>query len=850
MADERNDASDGPPRNSGPQPADPVPEPTNDRGAGQSDDGAGPDDHGKMKKPDPTPKEETRGKEAKTEEEDKESKKAKSRFAVISDEVKAFSTILTHSILILALVGCIFVVIREWRSSGVLLDQIEVPEGLQKKGITPNAVSQRLLDEIRRMQQESGESSARRRLFEPSWTREKEDIQVPGGNFSIRAAVQFFKKQFGYADPRIGGELRENSDQSLQLVLRTTESGVIFNPKIESIGKLDEIFRPGSMEILKKTDPYLLASYWFTKELKSGHFTETHNAIKYSLVEDYKSTASRAYNLLGNIYANQGNLAEAIENYQRSTQEAKPFAVAYLNWGDALIMLGKYAAAKEKYDLAASMEPALAGAANGRGVALTNVANYRKAAVYFRAAAERDSDWVWPHINLADVYSNLGNRGGMLAEYRIAAKLAERQLLVADSKSNLSGEDSDLADLYVAWGHALLGLSAQEAAREKFEKAAKINSRSIDAQYGWGASLLALGKYKEANERFEAATQIHPRFAVAHSAAGDVFTSLGDYARAKEQYATAFSINPNFLEAHYGLGNLLFETGDHVGGNKIYKRATMIAPNAEVVHYKWANSLVSAGNYAEAVSKYRDALRINPEFAPAYVGWGNALNASGSYGASVAKYRRAIDLSPSLADAYVGWGNALASLQNRPEAVDKYRKATDLVPDTASGYAAWGDILVSQGDYEDAIVKYRDALKIDPRSVTAYNGWGGALAALGRTGEASEKYNRAIDLVPSSLDAYARLGDMQFLEGDVAGGNKQYDRAYQINRSSPWLLNSWASQLSDRAEDDDAIARYEEAINVNPAYIWPITKSCELVARYRRLRKGERAFSAGSRNRT
>ena len=87
-------------------------------------------------------------KQEKPDSEEAEQKKSKTIITLISDNIKAISVALTHLILIGALVGFIAVIINEFRSSAVLLDQIEVPELLQKKGITAAAVSQRLLDEI------------------------------------------------------------------------------------------------------------------------------------------------------------------------------------------------------------------------------------------------------------------------------------------------------------------------------------------------------------------------------------------------------------------------------------------------------------------------------------------------------------------------------------------------------------------------------------------------------------------------------------------------------------------------------------------------------------------------------
>src|SRR5262249_14726687 len=164
-----------------------------------------------------------------------------------------------------------------------------------------------------------------------------------------------------------------------------------------------------------------------------------------------------------------------------------------------------YKEAMEKFQLAASMEPGLARAHNGLGVSLASIANYKEAVSHYHAAVQRDSDFVWPHLNLVDAYNNMGNREQALVELQIAVTLAERQLLDVDGKNDLSDEDTDVADLYLAWGRALLGRSEHAAAQDKFRKAAEINPSSTEAQLGWGDSLMGLGRNEEAIEKYNTA---------------------------------------------------------------------------------------------------------------------------------------------------------------------------------------------------------------------------------------------------------------------------------------------------------------------------------------------------------
>src|ERR1043165_9628866 len=775
---------------------------------------SGPGQHGQTSNTSSNPEADSKG------EKNEKETAPKTFIAKLSENIKAVSAALTHLILIAILSVCVLVIARELRVTGAVFDQIEIPEPLQKRGRTAVAISQSLLDEIRRFQRESGESSTRRRLLEPAWTRERDDLQVPGGNVSVRAVVQFFKKQLGLSDVRIGGTLSQDTKHRLTLTLRTTDEGVIPTSDPVDFAEIDRLFEPAARDILKKTDPYLLASYSFVKELKSGQFEETLKWIKYSLANEYETTAARVYNLWGNIHANRGDLDLALEYYEKSTLEAKPFAEVFVNWGDALMLKGEYASALPKYERAQTLDSSLASARAGSGYAQAGVVNYREAESHFRAAIEKDHKLVWPYVGLADAYNNQGDRKRMLEILSAAGKLAERQLLELEARDTLAEEDFGLADLYVTWGTALLISSNVGLAYEKFSKAAEINPRLPDAPVGLGNASVWLGLYDEAISHYERAIKIHPYFWSAFSGIGDALAAKGDFDAAIAWYRKALVVNPFSIEVRVSLAGSFFNRGDLEDGNKEFEQALDIASGKEVIQTRWGNALSAVALSNSAVDKFRAAVRANPDFAPAFLGWAETLNARGSLAAAIERYRRTLELVPTSADAYNGWGKALAKLQRPHQAIELYQKAIAEVPDNSSVYSNWGDALNALGAFPAALDKYRKAIATNPRTEDAYLGWGSALLAMGEVEQAKTKYVKTADVFPGFPSSYVRLGDLHFRRDEFKLGFEHYSRERELGLMGYLVSLSCASAVVGRGRFDAADSLFDWVIRLRPSFVW------------------------------
>jgi tetratricopeptide (TPR) repeat protein len=123
-------------------------------------------------------------------------------------------------------------------------------------------------------------------------------------------------------------------------------------------------------------------------------------------------------------------------------------------------------------------------------------------------------------------------------------------------------ESSPITDL-IQKGGEMLNTSRYEEALVSFDRALKIDSRSVDALNGKGLLLNQLGEYEEAITWFDIALEINPDFTNALNNKGVTLSNLDKYEEAITWFDKALEINPDFVDAMYNKADALGELGKY-----------------------------------------------------------------------------------------------------------------------------------------------------------------------------------------------------------------------------------------------------------------------------------------------
>lgn len=317
-----------------------------------------------------------------------------------------------------------------------------------------------------------------------------------------------------------------------------------------------------------------------------------------------------------------------------------------LQLGDGHFAVADFGAAATAYQDAIWLDPTLAEAHFGLGLALRRLGHDEQAMAAYRHAIELRPDYADAHFNLGIALRALGQLDAAADAYR--QSIAARPEF-ADAHNNL--------------GNVLLSLRQAEAAVEALRRAAALRPDHAEAHFNLGRALRALGRQEEA------------------------LTS----------YRQSIALRPERFEAHVNLGNLLKELGRVDEADAAYRHALELKPDSPEAHLNWGKSLYAQGRSDEAVAAFRKAILLKPAFADAYNSLGATLRRLGRLDEAEAAFADAIRHQPDFADAHHNLGLVLKDFGRLDQAAAACRRAIALRPDHVGAHSTLGAALMDLG---------------------------------------------------------------------------------------------------------------------------------------------------------
>jgi protein O-GlcNAc transferase len=307
-----------------------------------------------------------------------------------------------------------------------------------------------------------------------------------------------------------------------------------------------------------------------------------------------------ALEILGIVYATQGNTQLALKHFDKITEIKPDYDEAWSNRGNALLELKQYEQALASYNKAVSMKSDNAGSWYNRGNALSELKQYDQA----------------------------------LASYDKAISIK-----------------SDTAAFWYNRGNALSELEQYEQALDSYDKAVSIKSDYAEAWSNRGNALSELKQYKQALDSYDKAINFKPDYAEVWFNYGNTFSELKQYDQALAFYDKAISIKPDYAEAWSNRGNALSELKQNEQALTSYDRAISIKSDYVEAWSNRGNALSELKQYDKALASYDRAISIKSDYVAAWSNRGNVLIDIGQFSLSVASHREAIKLDPESLDA-------------------------------------------------------------------------------------------------------------------------------------------------------------------------------------------------------
>jgi tetratricopeptide (TPR) repeat protein len=378
----------------------------------------------------------------------------------------------------------------------------------------------------------------------------------------------------------------------------------------------------------------------------------------------------RAQNNLGVWYYKQGRYQEAKERHQIALSLNPDSADSYNNLGNVYLALGLYREAEENYKKAIQIEPTYERAYSNLGMVYIQEKRYKEAGVRLRKAIRLNSRFANPYYGV-----------GLL--------------------SILKRESFKYPD------------RALQGAMNQFKKAIKYNPEFAEAHSNLGSLYTIKGRYEEAERELVTAIQLKPDLLEAHKNLAELYEILGRKDKVIEACVREIKLNPESGEAHYRLGILYRDEANYGKALAEFKKALDLKFDCAEIHNELGILYKVQGNYRESISEYKKALSLSPDYLEAHYNMALAYQNMGSDDEALKYYQRAITLKPDFPQALNNMGSVYARRGNYEKAITLFKKVVDIDSDHALAHNNLGNVYRERGHYLKAIEEYEIAASLD-----------------------------------------------------------------------------------------------------------------------------------------
>ena len=514
------------------------------------------------------------------------------------------------------------------------------------------------------------------------------------------------------------------------------------------------------------------------------------------------------WSILGKIYFDQKEYAQAMECYRKCIELNKNFTVAYINagtiafamgqmneavilfkeaivknkasfaafWGLANVYesLGQKALALESLKRCMELQPANSMALEMAGKLFLQTGQYDQAIELGKKLEPFEK--VNAYLLLGNAYLHKGSLAEALRYVAIVAPLTDEGAYLQ--------------------AYCLMADGQYEPALEVVEKLSKKNPRHFGAQYTRSVVRLYLGMAGDDSPssvdsltvaqqhllRFSSGCQAlsQHHFDAAYQAFADsgqkaagfalfgidegqfasvvspqeakyvdlavLYLSEQLYSLSLQQLKKAADVNKQSLLARYLSAQVFLRKGDRSQAKQYMQNSIKIMPSFFSALYALGEINFSEGNFDAAAEYYQQAARVHDD-AGVLIRLGLYFEHIGNVGAAVAQYKKVVAIAP---EYYVGY-NQLAWLYAKKgleldTAMLLAQKANTLQPGNASVLDTIGWILFQKKQYADSVPYFEKALRISSNSPTFHYHLGSVFLAMGKEEAGREEFKRALSL--------------------------------------------------------------------------------------------------------
>ena len=368
---------------------------------------------------------------------------------------------------------------------------------------------------------------------------------------------------------------------------------------------------------------------------------------------------------LAGLLASQGNLGEAVENYQELIAEAPDLAEARAQLGIVLAAQGENSAARDCLEAALALAPGATEVRLNLAQILLALGELEGAMAHYRQVLARAPENLEALIGLGATLHQAGAAGAARPLLETALRLAPDDIRAnaALGQLHLDGEDYDRA------------IACYEIAAR--------GSEAPIIGFNLATALLRGGDWIGARRRAEVLLEGHGDFALGWHILGQALAKGGHAGRAISAFEKALQLAPDLLAPRYGLAQCMKRVGDHGAAIGHYQALLPQFSKSHEFLREYAHTLERLGRDEEALEMVLKALEVAPDDA---LSWSllAVIQANLSrHEAALEAADKAIQLAPDEPAATVIKARSLQELGRYEAAVACLSSILELIADDA-----------------------------------------------------------------------------------------------------------------------------------------------------------------------
>jgi predicted Zn-dependent protease len=557
-----------------------------------------------------------------------------------SDRVKAAIQVMTAVVglaIVMALAAMAWSASRE---HGVVVEAFSVPPDLAARGLTGQVVAGKFLDDLQRMQAQTGSRRAPS-TYANNWSGEVK-VEIPETGVSIGELHRLLVDWLG-RNTRIEGDVYRTT-QGLAVAAR---AGAL--PAADQAGTetdLDTLIQAAAEDIYAKTQPYLHGVYlWDKNDVEDLQRAKT----QFQELIRTGSTEDRMWSYYGLAISQRslGELQSSIDTFTAGITQYPHFSLSYNGRGGNEHLF-------EGHD-----EKSLADYHTARETLKIYGRSYMRPEALAASGQQIDAgaaDVLGDYANAADGWGQAYQQGTLGFNLRLNA--------LVDPALNH-------ASLAAVLARAPVPTDAQQtrmaAADEGLARLTHAFAMSDWAGVVSAYTALDMGQLT-ASDRLVRTLMASPYVAIAYA-------RLGQSAQAQALIATTPLDCYRCVDAR---GVIAAAAGDWAGADRWFAEAERQAPSPPFAYADQAQSRLARGDVAGAIALLQTAYAKSPRYADGLELWGEALARRGDYAGAAAKYAEADRYAPQWGRNHLMWAEALAKSGKTQEARAQKQAAASL----------------------------------------------------------------------------------------------------------------------------------------------------------------------------